>query len=677
MNLRKTVRYFAIIFSIIHIVSQAQLSAPKIRCLEVLANGDVKVNWIVPSEPNQQFFTYEIYTSPTKSGPYTLVPTNITSISTNTFLHSSTSATNSGIYYFMRTLYGTNGINKSNNSDTLRTLFLSVLPSSVAKEIRYNALHQPGLASSSKNYIIEKEYPLGTWQAIKITENLNYFDTINVCRAQINYKVRLTDASGCESVSNIQGGVYNDTKSPEEPLIDSISVLPDGKTILAWKVPIDKDVVKYEIQYRTSAGTNTVMDVASGRTTTAYTYTLTAANITSVGIFAGAIDSCNRSSTLNYNLNTMFLKTEYNRCSHTTTLSWNNYLFIQNGILEYRIYYSTDSLNFKLLGSSTQNSFVHTNVDGGKRVCYFVRVINNPKLITASSNRVYFFTSEVQIPDYTYIKNVKAINDNSNSIQILIDASKESKGLSIQRSEDSLNFTTIGFLNYIGSPNFNFVDELVTPKKKSYYYRAVITDSCGNSRTSSNVVKTMLLESKDDQEDMFTKHLTWNAYEGFNAGVGSYKIYRAIDGTFESSPITTTKPNVRTYSDNIENLAEQGARVDYFIEANEKSLNAFGIQENSTSNSTSVFLEGRLYVPNAFAPKGVNKTWKPILHFIDKNEYSVKVFNRWGLQVFETNNDADVWNGDEQPADVYVYIIHYKNARGEYKEVTGKLNLIR
>ena len=310
MKLRKTVRYFAIIFSFIHIVSQAQLSAPKIRCLEVLANGDVKVNWIVPSEPNQQFFTYEIYTSPTKSGPYTLVPTNITSISTNTILHSSTSATNSGIYYFMRTLYGTNGINKSNNSDTLRTLFLSVLPSSVAKEIRYNALHQPGLASSSKNYIIEKEYPLGTWQAIKITENLNYFDTINVCRAQINYKVKLTDASGCESVSNIQGGVYNDTKSPEEPLIDSISVLPDGKTILAWKVPIDKDVVKYEIQYRTSAGTNTVMDVASGRTTTAYTYTLTAANITSVGNFAGAIDSCNRRSTLNYNLNTMFLKTK-------------------------------------------------------------------------------------------------------------------------------------------------------------------------------------------------------------------------------------------------------------------------------------------------------------------------------------------------------------------------------
>lgn len=667
----------AIIFAFIHFALPSQVNSPQLRCLEVLVNGDVKISWIAPSDPNQQFYTYEIYASPTKLGPYTLIPTNITSVGTNTFLHTASSATNSGIYYFMKTLFGTNGVNKSENSDTLRTLFLSVLPSNVAKEIRYNALHIPDLISSSKNYIIEKEYPTGTWQTLKTTENLNHYDTINVCRAQINYKVRLTDASGCESISNIQGGVYSDTKSPEEPLIDSISVLPDGKTILAWKVPVDKDVVKYEIQYRTSAGTNTVMDVASGRTTTAYTYTLTAANSTSVGIFAGAIDSCNRSSTLNYNLNTMFLKTEYNRCSHTTTLSWNNYLFIQNGILEYRIYYSTDSANFKLVGSSTQNTYVHSNVDGGKNVCYFVRVINNPKSITASSNRVYFFTSEAQIPDFTYIKNVSSLTDKSNKIQILIDATKESKGLSIQRSEDSLNFTTVGFLNYIGSPNFSFIDESVDPKKKSYYYRAVITDSCGNSRTSSNVVKTILLESKDDQENIFTKHLFWNAYEGFNAEVGSYKIYRAIDGAFETSPIAITKPNVRTYSDNIEDLASQGARVDYYIEAQEKFLNAFGLQEKSESNTSSAFLEGRLYIPNAFAPKGVNKTWKPILHFIDKNEFSVKVFNRWGLVVFETNNDTDSWNGDEQPADVYVYFIHYKNARGEYKEVTGKLNLIR
>ncbi len=51
-------------------------------------------------------------------------------------------------------------------------------------------------------------------------------------------------------------------------------------------------------------------------------------------------------------------------------------------------------------------------------------------------------------------------------------------------------------------------------------------------------------------------------------------------------------------------------------------------------------------------------------HFIDKREYGVTVYNRWGREVFNTGSDNEGWDGAGCKPDVYVYIITYKNARG-------------
>jgi gliding motility-associated-like protein len=76
-------------------------------------------------------------------------------------------------------------------------------------------------------------------------------------------------------------------------------------------------------------------------------------------------------------------------------------------------------------------------------------------------------------------------------------------------------------------------------------------------------------------------------------------------------------------------------------------------------------------------PDGLNKVWRPVTHFIEKEEYQVSVFNRWGKKVFETRDDAQGWDGADCPAGVYVYLIDYKNARGEYKQLKGTLSLLR
>ena len=188
--------------------------------------------------------------------------------------------------------------------------------------------------------------------------------------------------------------------------------------------------------------------------------------------------------------------------------------------------------------------------------------------------------------------------------------------------------------------------------------------------------KTILLNLQDDNENIFTKHLSWSGYQGFAGGVSGYNIYRVINDVPSSSPVTSTGPSINTYIDNLEDEASSGSKIEYLIEAIEGLGNPYGFMEASKSNTTSVYMEGKIFVPTAFAPKGKNRIWLPVTHFIDKTEYTVTVFDRWGRKVFETHDDKVGWNGNEATNDVYAYLITYKNSRGEYKEVKGTVLLM-
>jgi gliding motility-associated-like protein len=56
--------------------------------------------------------------------------------------------------------------------------------------------------------------------------------------------------------------------------------------------------------------------------------------------------------------------------------------------------------------------------------------------------------------------------------------------------------------------------------------------------------------------------------------------------------------------------------------------------------------EPLVYIPNVFKPNSeieVNQVFKPSVYYSDN--YTMKIFNRWGEKVFETNNAIDSWDG--------------------------------
>ncbi len=94
-----------------------------------------------------------------------------------------------------------------------------------------------------------------------------------------------------------------------------------------------------------------------------------------------------------------------------------------------------------------------------------------------------------------------------------------------------------------------------------------------------------------------------------------------------------------------------------------------------------VSLESVLDMPNAFSPgSDPNALFKASIRGIAQLK-SFKIFNRWGVKVFETSNIQEGWNGQyggqPQPLGVYVYVVEAVTNTGRVFYKQGNVTLIR
>ncbi len=112
--------------------------------------------------------------------------------------------------------------------------------------------------------------------------------------------------------------------------------------------------------------------------------------------------------------------------------------------------------------------------------------------------------------------------------------------------------------------------------------------------------------------------------------------------------------------------------------------NQFGCTDSLTKN---LDVEPRVtyWLPNAFTPNddGTNDVFKGIGIVGGMQSFSLKIFNRWGELIFESNNPNEGWNGqkyntgEQSPQGVYLCLVTYANPRGEKFELRSYATLIR
>ena len=236
------------------------------------------------------------------------------------------------------------------------------------------------------------------------------------------------------------------------------------------------------------------------------------------------------------------------------------------------------------------------------------------------------------------------------------------------------------FQNIASSTSNSYIDKLVDVHSNSYTYRVRMQDYCGYINPGSNIGRSINLRALTNG---YSVYLSWNAYDYWANTVQAYilELYDNKNKTYQV--VSVLPPTDTTYTDT--KFYEIDTASCYRIRA----VEAQSLPDTSMSNLACVFLPPNIVVPNAFSPNndGVNDIFYAQGVFIQNLtgkppiDYMLRIFDRWGSLLFETNDFNKGWDGNynERACDVGVYVYElratgYNKQRFNYK---GTFHLLR
>lgn len=657
-----------------------------LHCVDVSNDGSVDLTWTPSVDPEGTFEEYQIWSL--EDGLIATIPT----IGTDFFNVAAADADLGSKSYYILTKFGCEG-GSTSSSDTLSSMFLEMTDLGDGRvNLEWNALADPINDGDAPFYEIYREYPAGTWTLRKqVPYGTNMvLDTIDVCEAYLSYEVRVANDAGCSSTSNIVGDDLEDDINPYIPVLDWVTVNPISEFVdLSWNVNPAQDTYGYII-YRQDAPFWEEVDTVWGRLNTEYTYVPTTSDIEPEGFRVAAFDSCftdfgtYQTSAMSLDPHfTMYLQQEYDLCSRTINLEWTPYVGWTDEIAKYEVLVSIGGSSYEVIGTITSADlrYAHTELLYDVNYCYYIRAVTVNDTISLS-NRVCQVAESPGRPDFHYI--ATATHELSGDIELLVytdeDASVERYELEV-KDPYSTDFQYLGeMLPLTGGSYFTFLDEEVFPERGEYQYRVNLIDTCGNIGTASNVARTSFLQVQTNHVEM--KHiLNWSSYGGFDGAIVRYEIYRGENGVFGDAPIGTTLPGVRSYVDDVSAFTESQGQFCYRVKAVE-AINTYGFAETSFSNTVCATLDPIVYIPNAFIVNGENPIFLPVISLYDFDSYQLRIYDRWGGEIFSTSDRYEGWNGlntslgGYHAQGVYVYQLTFEDRDGQFYDYRGTVTML-
>jgi len=662
------------------------LPPPEVKCTRVDINGDITLNWIPPIDTMNSFNGFYVYHSSSPTGPFVKID-SIFDINQTTKTYSGLGGNTGQQYFYMITRSGCYGLYMSHPSDTVSTIYLNVaaIGGGPIAQLNWNPVHNPLFSSSSQYYHIYREFPAGSWNFLDSTNQLTYLDTVTICSAFINYRVEIADSFGCVSVSSIDGEQLHDGFPPDPTILDSVSVdISTAKAILGWHSNTSPDAVKYYI-YRKDIGTGAwfIRDSVDVPATSYMDMTSTPQNNSETYCIA-AVDSCKKLSPMSPEHETIFLSPPIiNACADKITLHWTSYInFANPGLQGYRLLVSENGGPYTLLADlpATGLSYEHTGLVNGSNYCYLVRAYDSLNQKTSTSNSQCVVVTKPNQPRFIYLRYATVQNNDFIRLGFYVDSTAYITKFKILRSVDGINYDTIGqFPPSSPYSNVTYDDNSVNVSEKSYYYKVVVSDSCSLDMLTSNVGRSIYLEGT--VPEYLLNNLYWNHYE--DRMPVAYNLWREVDQYEPYIKVISLVMNESSYTDNVEFYTESGGRFKYMIEAELYDVydSAYVFEDKVLSNEIVLLQPPRLYVPNAFAPNGLNNLFKPVGVYTEKDGYQMIIYDRWGRKVFETTDYETGWDGTFEgkkcALGVYTYYVKITNAYNKIFIKRGIVTLVR
>lgn len=211
-----------------------------------------------------------------------------------------------------------------------------------------------------------------------------------------------------------------------------------------------------------------------------------------------------------------------------------------------------------------------------------------------------------------------------------------------------------------------------------YTYRVRVKDHCGNVGGNSNIGRSIVLEVDQTDQQVL---LSWNSYQKWAEGVSHYIVQVKPP---EADHFETIAEVIDTFFNDEEAFLSYESAYEYRIMAVERVF----IPDTSVSNIRKVIPVPSIFAANAFSPNGDGRNdefgiegWALIEDSVQAESFNMRLFNRWGVKMFETNNIKQGWDGTfrgrNAPVDQYIWLARVTGLNGEIYFLRGGVLLMR
>ncbi len=696
---------------------------PKITCVATTDSGDVKLSWELPIDSvklgcdttvqqsiNRKidtFTKYLIYRADTATGPFVFID-SVTSALATSWTDTSVDVRRGSRYYYRMTVVSGCQDDTAAFTPVVSPMLLTAQYDAgigaVKLDWNYLAAPAPFLPNHVANYTLVRENVTiapGVWDTVAtgLLDTL-YDDPALFCNDILRYRILVKDtATDCFSISTTAFDTALDDQAPAKVLLYQISVDTTSNQLFAKFEPstsLDtRGYIIYKVISQNGVFVGQPIDTILGRMNNIATIPF---DDPQTGIFnygIAAFDSCGNLGLRSDQNNNVLLNVIEDRCNSRLVVNWTRANNWTAGIRDFTLYRSENNGPWTQLGVYTpiQDTFYFdTNIINGNRYAYgVVAVSNQADSITSFSNMQIRTGNVVILPQFLHVRyaTVDSITK-SVKLAVIIDSLADASRYELYRSPvDSFNFTLIDTLNIAQSTLLNgyrqlfFTDNDAKTDERSYFYKVEAINICGNKFFTSDTVRTMFLSGTDNLN--FTNEMRWNTYEKWPGGTIRNYMFRRVEGVEQDFSFLTALTNTDTaYDDDVQNLTNSNGVFCYYLLAVEAGPNSYNYVDSAVSNIVCVTQPPRMFKPTAFVPDGLNNVFRPVGVFVDDvnpGSYSMKVFNRWGEQIFETNKFTEGWNGQVNgkvaQEGVYIYYIEFMGRNGLPYSQKGTVTLLR
>lgn len=387
-----------------------------------------------------------------------------------------------------------------------------------------------------------------------------------------------------------------------------------------------------------------------------------------------------------------YLSLVSNPCEDEIEMNWTRYQGwgLNDDVKNYDIYVQKNNgIEEKVAtNDSSSRSFRYKDFKYGDTLCIRIKA-NHPTRsdVSAFSNQYCFISTKTQVPNLLQTLEASYLSNSKVKIRwyCSLDATPKSFDLLRLDIRNHSILSSIDKIKYISDGNgfYSFIDTSA-PTDKSIYYRIRYEDLC-NNKSSGIPGKSNFIELT--QTGLYKNELTWQKKffpDSIAYTVKRFEIYR-IDDQGNSLKLIELSGDETKYEDNLELLYQSKGRfcyqmlVYYYFDTTRFIKDSL-YQMNS--QAACIDMRTVLWMPNAFKVNGFTPVFKPKLYFFDGSNFSMKIVNRWGKEIYHTADPEQGWNGTMEnginaPEDTYIYLISYIGNDGVKIDKTGTFVLMK